>query len=78
MVALETVSNAYLGGDASLSCSQMTAKEIDDQVIRIVRTQYALAEKLLSENREKLDQISKYLYEKETITGQEFMDILNG
>lgn len=78
MVALETVSNAYLGGDASLSCSQMTAKEIDDQVIRIVHTQYALAEKLLSENREKLDQISKYLYEKETITGQEFMDILNG
>ncbi|MBS7339164.1 MAG: ATP-dependent zinc metalloprotease FtsH [Lachnospiraceae bacterium] len=77
MVALETVTNQYMGGDTALACSQDTAKEIDKKVIQVVKTQYEKAEKLLSENMPKLHEISKYLYEKETITGEEFMKILN-
>ena len=77
MVALETVTNQYMGGDTALVCSQDTAKEIDKKVIQVVKTQYEKAEKLLSENMPKLHEISKYLYEKETITGEEFMKILN-
>lgn len=76
MVALETVTNQYLGGDAALACSQDTAKEIDKKVIAIVREQYEKAEKLLKENTDKLHELAKYLYEKETITGEEFMKIL--
>ena len=77
MVALETVTNQYLGGDTSLACSAETASEIDRQVIDLVKTQHAKAEKILSDNREKLDELANYLYEKETITGEEFMSILN-
>ena len=77
MVALDTVTNQYMGGDTALACSQDTAKEIDKKVIQVVKTQYEKAEKLLSENMPKLHEISKYLYEKETITGEEFMKILN-
>ena len=76
MVALETVSNQYLGGDTSLACSAETAAEIDRQVVELVKRQHAKASRLLEENREKLEEISKYLYEKETITGEEFMDLL--
>ena len=77
MVALETVSNQYLGGDASLACSENTATEIDRKVIESVRNQYEKAKKLLSDNLDKLHELAKYLYEKETITGDEFMEILN-
>ena len=77
MVALETVSNQYLGGDASLACSAETQAEIDRQVIALVKKQHAKAIEILSENREKLDELAHYLYEKETITGDEFMKILN-
>ena len=77
MVAMETVQNQYLGGDASLNCSQETAADIDRQVIELVRKQHEKAKKLLMENRNDLDRIAKYLYEKETITGEEFMKILN-
>ena len=77
MVAMETVQNQYLGGDASLNCSQETAADIDRQVIELVRKQHEKAKKLLMENRDDLDRIAKYLYEKETITGEEFMKILN-
>ena len=76
MVALETVSNQYLGGDASLACSENTAREIDRKVIESVRSQYEKAKKLLSDNLDKLHELAKYLYE-ETITGEEFMEILN-
>ena len=78
MVALETVSNQYLGGDASLACSPDTQKEIDRKVVALVKQQHAKAKKLLEDNRQKLDGLAKYLYEKETITGEEFMQILNG
>ena len=77
MVALETVTNQYLGGDASLACSAETQAEIDRQVIALVKKQHAKAIEILSENREKLDELAHYLYEKETITGDEFMKILN-
>ena len=77
MVALETVQNAYLGGDASLACSQATADRVDEKVVSIVKAQHEKARSLLVENRTKLDEISKYLYERETISGEEFMDILN-
>ena len=77
MVALETVSNQYLGGDASLACSENTAREIDRKVIESVKNQYEKAKKLLSDNLDKLHELAKYLYEKETITGDEFMEILN-
>ena len=77
MVALETVNNAYLGGDASLACSERTAATVDDKVVEVVKQQHEKAKQMLIENRGKLDEIAKYLYEKETITGEEFMRILN-
>ena len=77
MVAMETVNNQYLGGDASLTCSAQTQAEIDRQVVALVKQQHEKATRILSENRAKLEEISKYLYERETITGEEFMDILN-
>lgn len=77
MVALETVTNQYLGGDASLACSADTQKEIDRQVTELVKKQHQKAKKLLLDNRDKLDELSNYLYEKETITGEEFMEILS-
>ena len=77
MVALEAVTNQYLGGDASLACSADTQKEIDRQVTELVKKQHQKAKKLLLDNRDKLDELSNYLYEKETITGEEFMEILN-
>ena len=77
MVALETVQNQYLGGDTSLACSAETAAKIDQQVVELVKAQHQKAVTLLRGNRSKLDKIAKYLYEKETITGEEFMDILN-
>ncbi len=77
MVALETVNNQYLGGDAALACSADTAAEIDRQVVELVKAQHEKAVKLLTENREKLDELAKFLYEKETITGEEYMRILN-
>lgn len=76
MVALETVNNAYLGGDASLACSERTAATVDDTVVEVVKQQHEKAKQMLIENRGKLDEIAKYLYEKETITGEEFMRIL--
>ncbi len=76
MVALETVNNAYLGGDASLACSERTAATVDDKVVEVVKQQHEKAKRMLIENRGKLDEIAKYLYEKETITGEEFMRIL--
>jgi cell division protease FtsH len=77
MVAMETVSNQYLGGDSSLVCSAKKQEEIDEQVIEIVRKQHEKAAQILIDNNEKLHELSKYLYEKETITGEEFMRILN-
>ena len=77
MVALETVTNQYLGGDASLACSAETQTKIDQQVVALVQKQHDKAVKILMDNREKLDQLATYLYEKETITGEEFMRILN-
>lgn len=77
MVALETVSNQYLGGDASLACSVDTQNEIDRKVVELVKRQHEKASKILADNRGKLDELAKYLYEKETITGEEFMSILN-
>lgn len=77
MVALETVNNSYLGGDASLACSEQTASRVDAKVVEIVQEQHKKAYKLLADNRRKLDEIAQYLYEKETISGEEFMRILN-
>ncbi len=77
MVALETVSNQYLGGDASLACSADTQNEIDCKVVELVKRQHEKASKILADNRGKLDELAKYLYEKETITGEEFMSILD-
>lgn len=77
MVALETVTNQYLGGDASLACSAETQAEIDRQVVDLVKKQHAKAVRILQENRPKLDELAKFLYEKETITGEAFMEILN-
>ena len=77
MVALETVSNQYLGGDASLACSADTQNEIDRKVVELVKRQHEKASKILADNRRKLDELAKYLYEKETITGEEFMSILD-
>ncbi len=76
MVAMETVTNQYLGGDAQLSCSAETQREIDRKVVNVVREQHEKARNILDENRAKLDELSQYLYEKETITGEEFMRIL--
>ncbi len=78
MVALETVNNQYLGGDASLVCSADTQTEIDRQVVELIKKQHEKASRILTENRGKLDELAKFLYEKETITGEEFMAILNG
>lgn len=77
MVALETVNNAYLGGDASLACSEQTAAQVDAKVVEIVQTEHKKAYQLLADNKRKLDEIAQYLYEKETISGEEFMRILN-
>ena len=77
MVALETVNNQYLGGDTSLACSAQTQCEIDQKVVELVKTQHEKAIRILTENRAKLDELAQYLYQKETITGEEFMDILN-
>ena len=77
MVAMETVTNQYLGGDTSLSCSAETQAEIDRQVVDLVKKQHEKAAKILADNRKKLDELADYLYEKETITGEEFMNILN-
>ena len=77
MVALETVNNQYLGGDTSLACSAQTQREIDQKVVELVKTQHEKAIRILTENRAKLDELAQYLYQRETITGEEFMDILN-
>ena len=78
MVALETVTNQYLGGDASLACSPETQAKIDQLVVDLVERQHQKAVKILQDDRQKLDELAKFLHEKETITGQEFMQILNG
>ena len=77
MVALETVNNAYLGGDANLACSEQTAAQVDAKVVEIVQAEHKKAYQLLADNKRKLDEIAQYLYEKETISGEEFMRILN-
>ena len=77
MVALETVTNQYLGSDTSLACSADTQTKIDQQVVALVKQQHEKALKILTDNRGKLDELAKHLYEKETITGEEFMRILN-
>ena len=77
MVAFETVTNQYLGGDTSLACSAETASEIDRQVVALVKKQHEKAKAIITENRTKLDQLAQYLYQNETITGEEFMNILN-
>lgn len=76
MVAMETVTNQYLGGDTSLSCSPETQARIDAEVVKLIKEQYEKAVKILTDNRRKLDELAQYLYEKETITGDEFMEIL--
>ena len=78
MVAMETVNNQYLGGDSSLTCSADTQKRIDEKVVELVRTQHEKARRILEENRAKLDEIAGFLYEEETITGEQFMEILEG
>ena len=77
MVALETVNNQYLGGDTSLACSADTQNKIDEQVVALVKKQHEKALQILRDNRPKLDELATYLYEHETITGEEFMGILN-
>ena len=77
MVAMETVNNQYLGGDTSLACSADTQAEIDRQVVALIKKQHDKAIKILTDNRDKLDELARFLYEKETITGEEFMEILN-
>ena len=77
MVAMETVTNQYLGGDSSLACSAETQSRIDEQVVALVRRQHEKALGILTDNRAKLDELADYLYEHETITGEEFMQILN-
>ena len=77
MVALETVNNQYLGGDTSLACSAQTQREIDQKVVELVKAQHEKAVRILTDNRAKLDELAQYLYQKETITGEEFMEILN-
>lgn len=77
MVALETVTNQYLGGDTSLACSAQTQREIDQKVVELVKKQHEKAVQILTENRAKLDELAQFLYQKETITGEEFMEILN-
>lgn len=77
MVALETVTNKYLGGDTSLACSEETAGKVDQMVVETVGNAYKKAESIISGNMPKLHELAKFLYEQETITGEEFMDILN-
>ena len=77
MVALETETNRYLGGDAQVTCSAETLGQIDKEVIALIGAQYDKAKNIIIENREKLDELANFLYEKETITGEEFMQILN-
>ena len=77
MVAMEVQTNQYLGGDSSLTCSAETQTKIDEKVVEVVRSEHEKAAGILMENREKLDDLARYLYEKETITGEEFMNILN-
>ncbi|MDO4740819.1 MAG: AAA family ATPase, partial [Eubacteriales bacterium] len=77
MVAMETVTNQYLGGEAAVACSPETQRQIDLKTVEIVKRQHALATEILAKNKDKLDQLAKFLYEKETITGDEFMEILN-
>ena len=77
MVAMETVTNQYLGGDTSMACSPETQRQIDLKTVEVVKQQHALANRILTENKDKLDELAKFLYEKETITGEEFMAILN-
>lgn len=77
MVAMETVNNQYLGGDTTLACSADTQAEIDRQVVALIKKQHDKAIKILTDNRDKLDELARFLYEKETLTGEEFMDILN-
>ena len=76
MVAFETVTNQYLGGDTSLACSAETQQAIDQKVIALVKREHAKARKILEDNRAALDRLAQYLYEKETITGEEFMQLL--
>lgn len=76
MVALETVNNQYLGGDTALACSTATQQEIDKMVVSLVKSQHEKAIQILKDNRKALDALAKYLYEKETITGEEFMHVL--
>ena len=76
MVAMETVNNQYLGGDTSLACSADTQKEIDKKVVELVKQQHEKARQILLDNRAKLDELARFLYERETITGDEFMEIL--
>lgn len=78
MVAMETVQNQYLGGDTSLACSFDTQKEIDHKVVELIKEQHEKAKNILKDNRAKLDELAKFLYEKETIMGEEFMGILEG
>ncbi|HJB27620.1 MAG TPA: cell division protein FtsH, partial [Candidatus Blautia faecavium] len=78
MVAMETVNNQYLGGDTSLACSEATQKDIDKKVVELVKAQHEKAKQILKDNLPKLHELAKFLYEKETITGDEFMSILNG
>lgn len=77
MVAMETVNNQYLGGDTSLACSADTQKEIDKKVVELVKREHEKARRILTENKHKLDELAKFLYERETITGEEFMRILD-
>lgn len=77
MVALETVTNRYLGGDASLACSAETQAKVDQRVVELVRREHERARKILEDHRDKLDELAQHLYEKETVTGEEFMQILN-
>lgn len=77
MVAMETVQNQYLGGDTSLSCAQETASKIDERVVEIVKQAHKKAYSILEQNRDKLDRIANYLLEKESVTGEEFMKLLN-
>ena len=77
MTALETINNKYLGGDASLACSDQTATKIDEEVVKLIKEAYANAYKILEENKDKLHELAKFLYERETITGEQFMEILN-
>jgi cell division protease FtsH len=77
MVAMETVTNQYLGGDTSLACSAETQTKIDGLVVELVKKQHEKAAQILMENREKLDELAQFLYQRETITGEEFMNILN-